>query len=272
MKQRIKLLSAVYLLYLVLNIMSGALSGIFSDIVFALSFILPIVLVLAYIGRDGEVSPKEYLKINSDGMRVTVAFSAPSLLVISLLSYVTALILEWAVGDFPTPTVPDTFFAALITSALFPALIEEIMFRLVPMCALKGFSKKGTVILSALFFAFAHASVYQIPYALFAGVVFMLVDIMTGSILPSVILHFVNNLTSLVFILFKDVFWVKCAVNVSFGLLFVLSLAFFIRYKKKICENFKGVLSDGEKGEYTAAPLFFIIPAAILALEELFVK
>ena len=60
------------------------------------------------------------------------------------------------------------------------------------------YSKRHTVIYSSLFFALIHCSFSQMPYAFIAGVIFMLVDVAFDSVWPSIILHFVNNSLSIV--------------------------------------------------------------------------
>ena len=272
MKQKIKLLSAVYLLYLLLNMLSGALEGMVSDTVFALSFLLPVMLALLYIRKEESGDIKGYLYIDGEGVKISVALAAPTLALVAAISYVTAYALELVFGDFPRPLVPDGFAVAVLSSALLPALAEEIMFRYLPIRVLRGVSKRGIIILSALFFAFAHASVYQIPYALFAGGMFMLVDLMTDSILPSVILHFLNNIFSLILIFFGENTAVIISVNVIGGLLFALSLVIFARDGKMIFEKMKEVFSKKEREEYGIYPLLFIIPAFIVACGALVLK
>ena len=71
-----------------------------------------------------------------------------------------------------------------------------MLFRYIPLSILKD-NKRAAVLLSSALFALAHANLFQIPYAFAAGLVFAAVCIMTGSILPSILIHFLNNLLSL---------------------------------------------------------------------------
>lgn len=271
MKRKVKLLSAVYLLYLLLNILSGALDGVWSDLAFALSFVLPTFLALAYIKREEGGDIRNYLTLDREGIKSSLIFLAPTLLMTAGVSYTTALVLKFLAGDFPVPSVPDDFVLAIFASALLPSLIEEIMFRYLPMRALKGVPRGRVIMLSAIFFAFAHASLYQIPYALFAGFAFMLLDLIAGSILPSLILHFLNNLFSLVLIFFGDNLAVKISVNVIGSLLLVLSLVLFVKERKKLLDKIKEVFTPEEHETVLLEPLPFIIPALIVALGEILI-
>ena len=270
MQKRIKLLSAVYLLYLALNIISGRLSGWISDTVFLSSFALPTLLALAYVKKEDKGDITAYLSVDGEGIKATLVFFAPTLLLTASVSAMTAVVLKIFAGEFNTPSVPDNFLIAILASALLPALIEEIMFRYLPMRVLAGVDRGRAIMLSSLFFAFAHVSLYQIPYALVAGFLFMLLDIMTGSILPSLILHFFNNLFSLVLIFFGEDLTVKISVNVIGSLLFALSAVLFVRERKKILGKIREIFTPGES-EACLAPLLFVIPAFLVSLGEFFV-
>jgi membrane protease YdiL (CAAX protease family) len=85
----------------------------------------------------------------------------------------------------------------VLTHALLPAVLEEGLFRFVPLKVLSPISRKIAVLLSAALFAIVHGSVYKIPYAFAAGVIFAMLDIYFASLLPSLLIHFLNNLLSL---------------------------------------------------------------------------
>lgn len=79
------------------------------------------------------------------------------------------------------------------TVALLPAISEEFLFRAFAGEGLRAFHPGGAVILSAFAFGMAHATLQQIPFAVFMGLAFGLVYIRTGNLFYPVLLHFVNN-------------------------------------------------------------------------------
>ncbi len=108
------------------------------------------------------------------------------------LSALTSLLFPALTPDAPTFTP-----LALLTSALAPALAEETLFRLLALSLLLPYGKGRAICFSALLFALFHQSLYQMPYAFGAGLVLAAAALYSDSFLLPVLLHFVNNLLSL---------------------------------------------------------------------------
>lgn len=86
---------------------------------------------------------------------------------------------------------------AIINAVILPALCEELLFRGCIYSALEEHGSSVAVIGSALLFALMHNSLRALPYTFAAGVIFACLRKSSHSLLPSVILHIVNNLLSL---------------------------------------------------------------------------
>ena len=80
--------------------------------------------------------------------------------------------------------------------AVLPAFAEEFAFRGVTLQLLRPYGEAFAVIGSAFAFGLMHGTVIQIPFALAGGLFFGYVAVRTGSIWPSVLLHFLNNALS----------------------------------------------------------------------------
>lgn len=91
----------------------------------------------------------------------------------------------------------DGFFADLLTNALIPAFFEELFFRGAVLSILYRWQGKSAVWVSAILFAFAHGSLYQLPYAFVGGVFLALAATLGGSWVWAFVFHFGNNLLSL---------------------------------------------------------------------------
>lgn len=89
---------------------------------------------------------------------------------------------------------------ALIVIGLLPAIFEESLFRgvILRSCE-KGCGTLYTVLLVGMSFSLYHTSPEQTVYQFFAGCVFAFIAVRSGSILPSVVMHFINNALIVIF-------------------------------------------------------------------------
>ncbi len=86
-----------------------------------------------------------------------------------------------------------TFLLDLVFIAMLPGMFEEFSHRGMLM---SGFSKLGSfraVLLSGLLFGLMHLNITQFFYAFVVGMLLASVALITKSIWPSVIIHFINN-------------------------------------------------------------------------------
>ena len=81
----------------------------------------------------------------------------------------------------------------IISTAIVPAFAEEFAFRGIFMGNLRKFGDTFAIITSAIVFGAMHGNIAQIPFAFILGLVFAYVDCKTNSIIPSIIIHFINN-------------------------------------------------------------------------------
>ena len=89
----------------------------------------------------------------------------------------------------------------LFTIAVMPAIFEELIFRGLLLKGMKSFGTVGAVLLNGALFAIYHGNPAQTLYQFCCGVAFAFVAIRAGSILPTVVSHFINN--ALIIILTK---------------------------------------------------------------------
>ncbi len=82
----------------------------------------------------------------------------------------------------------------LFALTLVPAVVEEFAFRGIVLGSLKKYGSGYAIIISSVLFGLMHGNVVQIPFATMLGLVMGYVAVATGSIIPCVIIHFLNNL------------------------------------------------------------------------------
>jgi len=86
-----------------------------------------------------------------------------------------------------------TMFIYFISLCVFAPLIEEFLIRGCIIGILRPYGVRFSVIISSLVFALLHSNMGQGFAAFFIGLVFGYITIKTGSIIPTIILHSLNN-------------------------------------------------------------------------------
>lgn len=253
-------------LFVIFLLISGCFSGVLSSVIYILAFIIPI--AIGFIKTRDKNSDTDFLSLG--GAKRSLPFIAPTILAVMSVSLLTSLLVGWISGKENVVELGDSLIVALISHAVAPAILEEALFRLVPLRAMRGEKASVTVIYSALLFALIHHSFFSMPYAFLAGAVFMLIDLVFDSALPSVIIHFLNNALSVFFIFYADSQWL---IPLAVGALVVLS-AVSILYLYSNKERFKIItekITEVGKLDFAlpAELLILAVPMLILAVAEL---
>ena len=190
MKYTLDRLVLCFFIFLLLMSAAGSFSGVLGDAVYLLAFLLPTLFGL-YLFK-GKTSEEIHPLPTKRAFFDTLPFYPIAIALIFLLSFLTSLLLG-ALGLESETVLEGPIVLSLLTHALLPALCEELLFRCLFLKALLPHGKRKAVLVSALLFSLAHCSLFQIPYAFVAGVLLALVDILSHSLLPSLILHLTNN-------------------------------------------------------------------------------
>lgn len=86
----------------------------------------------------------------------------------------------------------------LVIIALLPAVVEEFIFRGLILNGYKRRNPLMAIVISSLLFGLMHMNLNQFSYAFVIGVIFAFLAYATGSLLPSILGHFIINGTSVV--------------------------------------------------------------------------
>ncbi len=127
------------------------------------------------------------------GMALAVASNYATNFIMMLLSNIGVEQPQFPETQSGTPV---SLVLNLISTAVFPALAEEMVFRGYVLGALRRGGNKMAIVLSAALFGLIHGNVLQIPFAFFLGLALGWLVVQTNSIWPAVILHFGNNAMS----------------------------------------------------------------------------
>ena len=135
--------------------------------------------------------------------------------------------------------------ATIVCVALLPAVFEEIFFRGILLKGLRSFGVIGAVFLCGALFSLYHQNPVQTVYQFACGLAFAFMAIKAGSILPTVLSHFLNN--TLIILLTKfgingipTAFYVPYVMITSLCLIGTLGYLFFFDAPKNEKEE-KGV-------------------------------
>lgn len=81
----------------------------------------------------------------------------------------------------------------ILSVAVVPAIAEEFALRGIVLGKLRQFGDSFAVVVSAILFGILHGNIIQIPFAFILGLVFSFIVVKTNSLLPTIIIHFLNN-------------------------------------------------------------------------------
>ncbi|MBO4695036.1 MAG: CPBP family intramembrane metalloprotease [Clostridia bacterium] len=164
----------------------------------------------------------------------------------------------------PTDFTPGVFVLSMIIMAIIPAFGEEFFMR---GTVYNGVATRGGwfgVAMTALLFMLMHGNPYQTLFQFFFGVVLVLVFIISDSIWPSIILHFLNNFISILVtayipqidnINFGNM-WPLYDILISIGGIIVLVFLLYFFYRLS-----KSGKNGGNNGEYKIVTDDFTITA-----------
>lgn len=129
----------------------------------------------------------------------------------------------------------------LLSVAVVPAVSEEILFRGAILSTLRKYGDGTAVFVSALIFGLFHGNMVQIPFAFIVGLVFGWTVVYTNSMLPAILIHFINNSFSVILAILEanmDVLGLSTEIS-NFGttavvaIMAVLSIFFAMKLSRK---------------------------------------
>ncbi len=114
---------------------------------------------------------------------------------------VSGWLMEWlATFGIPEPDLPETVLPTysslavnLLSTAVLPAIIEEMIFRGYMLGTLRKHGDGFAVVTTAVLFGVFHGNILQMPFAVILGLALGYLTVITDCIWPAVLLHFSNN-------------------------------------------------------------------------------
>lgn len=155
---------------------------------------------------------------------IGLSFSLMSNYVVTLINNTFGLFgVENSGGTVDAGSTPNVLLYFL-TVAVLPAFAEEFAFRGIVMGTLRPYSEGLAILVSSATFALMHGNFVQLPFTFCCGLVFAYIDIKTNSLLPSIIVHFLNNGLSVLFdVLTSYEILNEYTANLGYGLIFLIT-------------------------------------------------
>lgn len=92
----------------------------------------------------------------------------------------------------------EVLIMSVLTTAILPGICEEITYRGLGMQMFETTNDKFKILMTALLFGLGHQFILQTGYAFVAGLVLGFLAVKTRSIIPGIIVHFLNNCLSVI--------------------------------------------------------------------------
>ncbi len=198
---------------IILSIPFMIISGIFSGESLALdaflgflSYTIPFIFVAVYFVKKAQKSDKSFsLNFNKVNPLHLLMLILATLALVVVIEPLTSII---PMPEFFEDLMEEMFkkhFISLITVAISAPILEEILFRGVILRGLlKHYSPAKAIFWSAFIFGLVHLNPWQFIAALLGGSFMGFMYWKTNSIIPGIIIHFVNNFTAGVMSIYFD--------------------------------------------------------------------
>lgn len=268
-----KLINLLYVIFILLLALSGSFGGLMGELIYYLAFFIPILIGFYYSKElqrkreevKGVAEPPDRL-LSFDKVRAVklAPLVAPSILVIFFTSLTTSVILSFF-GITASPVEDVGIIRMLLIHALIPAVLEELLFRYVPLKLIAPYSRKWCIIYSSICFSLIHCSFVQMPYAFVAGFIFILIDVMLGSVWPSIILHFLNNTVSVMWMKYASGIGASVIFTVALVLLAIVSLIFALKRREEYKTDLIGAFETAERNITLNIPIILTVICFYLA-------
>ena len=153
------------------------------------------------------------------------------------------------IGINVDPTSLPLYLLSVLLMAVIPAICEELLFRGVVLHGLRSrFSDWGAILLSAIMFALMHGNLQQLVYPFILGAIMGWLVLRTGSLVSSILVHFINNFLVVTLNFIQNMTGFSIALPntwwfylIAFGLLFLtMGLLWLIEkyyFKRKNAKN-----------------------------------
>lgn len=183
-----------------------------------------------------------------------------------VLSLMDMLILNFTGFSLTMPSESITTMNPLLmffTVAVFPAIVEELLYRGVLYRFLRGQGVQFAAITSSIIFGLIHLNFLQFLFASFMGIVCCYIYEATGKIRYSMLLHLLNNSVLVLFCILPVSDIANLIIQFALGIISLVGIVVYLVYRKKNFGSLKVDLSKITKKYclyfFTSIPMFIFV-------------
>ena len=170
--------------------------GVYDTLPLVLGTQLSVILIPIIGALISGVDIKETFRIRPIRLK-TVVFSFLVILcsypIVALLNLISMFFVENAVAETAAGLYDHGFAASMLVMAVCPAIGEEFLMRGVVYRSYKKKSPVLALVLSAVIFGLLHMNFNQMPYAIYLGLIMVLMMEASDSIITPMLMHFFMN-------------------------------------------------------------------------------
>lgn len=134
-----------------------------------------------------------FYKTNPLNLLLSTLLAITSIPLVMLVNLISQFLFTPALEDTLSNIGNESYLLSILTIAVFPGIFEELISRGIILSHYKHKSLVVTSTISGLFFGMMHMNMNQFMYAFVLGFLFSVVVHITGSIVTSIIMHFLIN-------------------------------------------------------------------------------
>lgn len=198
---------------------------------FAGFFFVPFIFCLIFNYKFREVIPVDSNKKYNPILMILGGYAICTVanIAVNILNYNLSLFsLENSTGVEFTTKTPVEQVIYFLCIAIIPALTEEFIFRGVILNSFRKFGDGFAILMSSLLFGFMHGNFVQIPFAFIVGLACGFILVKTNSIIPAMMLHLLNNGTSVIIDIISNYVGTGLYSVISSVIIIILTLLGFI--------------------------------------------
>ncbi len=207
-------------------------------LLFAAQFAQLLIIFLLLKKKNAGLKPLNLKKFDYKYIFLIIGLSYGMIFCLGYLNELFISLIESAGGSYNNVTVPHygafQIVLSYIVLAVLPPIFEECIFRGVMLSGLSGMKMAYKVLLIGGLFALYHQNPAQTVYPFITGCVFALITVKSGSTLPAIIMHLINNMfvvTAACF--FPTVEFYNLFTIISGGIVFAVCFAALLISKSK---------------------------------------
>ena len=226
------------------------LNGLVSSVSF---FVTGIIYCFVTLKRPSDIFPFDRIGGRYAAMIITagLALCLMSNLAASLMTDVFGMFgLQNTGGEVLEDGAKPSVLLYYLSVAVMPAFAEEFAFRGVILGSLRKYSDALALVVSSAMFALMHGNFVQIPFTFCCGLVFGFAAIKTNSLLPSIVMHFLNNGLSVTYDVLTSYGTVSDEIaTLGYGLIFVVTGALALIFMRKIIAQKPDMFAFGDSDD-----------------------